>query len=167
MAAAREIEAHGYHGTDTNRIARTAGYSPGTFYKHFADKREVFIAVYDEWVTTEWARLSEIASGGGTRAEIAGALADAVIDHHKTWPGFRASLRALVALDPVVRAANRAGRKRQLEVMRKVTPRPDPIVLLVVERIADALADGEAAALGLREDEAREYLASCIAGTLT
>ena len=44
----------GYHGTDSNRIAKEAGYATGTFYKHFKDKREAFLAVYESWVTSEW-----------------------------------------------------------------------------------------------------------------
>ncbi len=43
-AAARAFNRAGYHGTDSNRIARAAGYAPATFYKHFADKRAIFVA---------------------------------------------------------------------------------------------------------------------------
>ena len=53
-AAAQVFNRSGYHGTDSNRLARAAGYSPGTFYKHFADKREIFLAVFQEWVDQEW-----------------------------------------------------------------------------------------------------------------
>src|SRR5690606_17709581 len=37
-AAAEVINRDGYFGTDSNAIARAAGYSPATFYKHFEDK---------------------------------------------------------------------------------------------------------------------------------
>ena len=33
----------GYYGTDSNRIARAAGYAPATFYKHFENKLEIFL----------------------------------------------------------------------------------------------------------------------------
>src|ERR1700691_995174 len=54
----------GYHGTDSNRIAKEAGYATGTFYKHFKDKREAFLAVYEAWVTSEWSAIDAELSGG-------------------------------------------------------------------------------------------------------
>ena len=169
LAAAREIEEHGYHGTDTNRIARAAGYAPGTFYKHFADKRAIFIAVYEEWVTREWAQIGEIVRRRAGLEQTAAEIADAVVAHHKGWPVFRASLRALVALDPEVRRVHRKWRRRQLVLMRRLGNRVDPaqaILLLIAERIGDAIADGEAASLGLREETARDYLVARVAEML-
>jgi len=165
LAAAREIETHGYFGTDTNRIARAAGYAAGTFYKHFPDKRAVFLAVFEEWITREWAELSQIAAAGKNRQQTARALADAVIEHHRAWPGFRASLRALVALDPEVRRAHRNWRRRQVTLLRTWSKRSDssqPLTLLLVERIADALSDGEAETIELSEHAARAFVAERI-----
>src|SRR5260370_42471049 len=48
-AAARIFNSAGYHGTDSNRIAREAGYAPGTFYVPFPDNLAIFLAVYDNW----------------------------------------------------------------------------------------------------------------------
>jgi AcrR family transcriptional regulator len=46
IAAARlEFEEFGFEGTNSNAIARRAGYAPQTFYRHFEDKREIFLAV--------------------------------------------------------------------------------------------------------------------------
>jgi AcrR family transcriptional regulator len=59
-AGANEFNRVGYGGTDSNRIARAAGYAPGTFYKHFADKRDVFLAAYEAWVTAEWNTIGAI-----------------------------------------------------------------------------------------------------------
>src|ERR1700727_1331310 len=61
----------GYHGTDSNRIAKEAGYSTGTFYKHFKDKREAFLAVYEAWVTSEWDAINADLSAGRKREETA------------------------------------------------------------------------------------------------
>jgi AcrR family transcriptional regulator len=36
-AAAAEFNEFGFSGTDTNRIARRAGYAPQTFYRWFKD----------------------------------------------------------------------------------------------------------------------------------
>src|SRR6202453_5320178 len=49
----------GYHGTDSNRIAKEAGYATGTFYKHFKDKREAFLAVYERWIAAEWKEVDD------------------------------------------------------------------------------------------------------------
>ena len=45
-AAAQEFADPGFFATDTNKIAGRAGFSPKTFYRHFKNKVDVFIAVY-------------------------------------------------------------------------------------------------------------------------
>jgi AcrR family transcriptional regulator len=71
-AAAILFNRAGYHGTDSNRIARAAGYSTGTFYKHFKDKREIFLAAYETWVASEWkAVATELSAGGAPRRHCA------------------------------------------------------------------------------------------------
>jgi len=169
-AAAREIERLGYHGTDTNRIARAAGFAPATFYKHFADKHDIFLAAHAEWVDTEWQALDEITGDPETRAR---AVVDFVVLHHRRWRGLRASLRALVATDAKVRDFHRAERRRQLARMG-AGPEASParraiaaILLLEVERVADGLADGELEALGVEEGAARRHLASRVVAYLT
>ena len=160
-ATAREIERVGYHGTDSNRIARAAGYAPGTFYKHFPDKRAALLAAHAEWVDAEWDALDAITARGAARAA---AIVDFVIGHHRRWRGLRASLRALVATDPVVRRFHRAVRRRQLARM----PRPGgALLLLEVERIADALADGELASLGVSPAAARRHLVAKVGAYLS
>ena len=158
-AAAEELNRVGFHGTDTNRIARAAGYAPGTFYKHFADKRAVLLAAYEDWVTTEWHAIGEVLSAGGTTAARAERIVDAVLDFHRTWRGLRASLRALVATDPDVRAFYLAQRRRQLDSLRALRRTPsspaaraaDAHLLYTLERVCDAIAEGEARALGVEE----------------
>jgi hypothetical protein len=68
----------------------------------------------------------------------------------------RASLRALVATDPVARRFHRAQRRRQLALLadlrggRATAGRADDaILLLTLERTLDAVAEGELAALGV------------------
>ena len=70
---ARVFNRDGFHGTDSNRIARAAGYAPGSFYKHFADKRAIFLEAWEAWVTAEWAAVRDRARirrrrGGRRRA---------------------------------------------------------------------------------------------------
>jgi AcrR family transcriptional regulator len=159
-AAAQEFEKHGYHGTDTNRIARAADYAPGTFYKHFVDKRAVFLAVYDTWVEREWRDIETEAREPGDRRARVTRIVDHLVEHHRRWRGFRAALRALIATDPDMRRHHRAVRARQLVRFRSLGPDyADPVraalLMLHIERICDAIADEELAALGVADKAAK------------
>jgi len=161
----------GYRGTDSNRLARAAGYAPGTFYKHFPDKRSIFLAAYEAWVTAEWATVERVLATPAPRAERAAALVDAIIAMHRRWRGLRASLRALVAEDPAARAFYRAQRRRQLELLARMSaprggaaaPRAEHAVLLyAIERVSDAVADGELREVGVRVDDVLSALRELI-----
>jgi len=151
----------GFHGTDSNRIAHAAGYSTGVFYKHFKDKREIFLAAYEEWSIAEWKTVATIMSGGGSDREIARQLVLMFVDMHTEWRGLLASLRQLVFTDPIVRRFHRRQRKRQLDriaelrAQRHVLPRhreQDILYLYATERTFDAIAQGELRALGLKRE---------------
>jgi AcrR family transcriptional regulator len=155
-AAAAVLNRDGYHGTDSNRLARAAGYAPATFYKHFADKRAILLAAYEAWVTSEWRSIAAVLRGSPSSADRAERIVTFVLDHHRRWKGLRASLRALIATDPVVRRFHRAQRRRQLEILASMrrsdaqsTRVDDAILLFTLERTLDAVAEGETAALGL------------------
>jgi AcrR family transcriptional regulator len=172
VAAAGEIfNRDGYHATDSNRIARAAGYAPASFYKHFRDKREVFLAAYSRWVATEWEEIRREWLRAASRVSAPRRIVRRVLEHHRRWAGFRRSLRALADTDDVVRDFRNAQRHAQLTFLRRLTGArtsargrsDDLFTLLAFERVCDALADGEAAALGASE----ERLASRLAGLLT
>jgi AcrR family transcriptional regulator len=161
-AAARIFNLAGYHSTDSNRIAREAGYAPGTFYVHFADKLAIFLEVYETWVSAEWSSIEAILKSGGSARAIRNRLSRAVLEHHRKWRTFRASLRALSATDARVHAARVASRDRQIETMTKLlrarnTPVPSRArmlaQLLFAEALCDAVADGDAKSLGIRDEE--------------
>lgn len=167
-SAAEEFEQHGYFGTDSNRIARAAGYAPGTFYKHFVDKRAAFLAVYEAWIAREWDGVAALARSGRVE-DLAARIGEHVIAQHREWSGFRASLRALVVLEPDIRRAHRASRGRQLAMMERLGLHgraENAVLLLAVERMADAIADGELESLGVSEEEARAQLVAHIATRL-
>jgi AcrR family transcriptional regulator len=69
-AAQAEFEEHGYDNTNSNAIAKRAGYAPQTFYRHFEDKRAIFLAVYQQWSAVEVRDVSV----AGTPEAIAAAL---------------------------------------------------------------------------------------------
>lgn len=172
-AAAKLFNTVGYHGTDSNRIARAAGYAPGTFYAHFADKRAIFLAVYDDWVAAELeatARALQAEDEGRRPAE---RLAATILEHHRKWRVFRLSMRALYATDPVMRRARLKQRERQIEAMAgqlRAGGRPVPsraamfARLLVFEVLCDAVADGDTAHLGLAERDILALLTESLRG---
>ncbi len=170
-AAARVFNRVGYHGTDSNRIAHAAGYAAGTFYKHFADKHEVFLEAWEAWVTAEWAAVDAALSRGGARSERAERIVELVLEWHRRWRGFRASMLALVATDAAARRVHRAQRRRQLRLLRALrersggAPHPvedDALLLFTLERVADAIAHGEARTLGLSERTLAARLATLV-----
>jgi AcrR family transcriptional regulator len=157
-AAAALFNRAGYHGTDSNHIARAAGYSTGSFYKHFKDKREIFLAAYETWVSSEWKEVAAVLSEGGSNRDIARRLVKLSVEFHTRWRGLRASLRELVFTDARVRRFYRKLRRRQLDLMadlrKKRGRRPhrreeDLIHLYTTERTYDAIAQGELREMGL------------------
>jgi hypothetical protein len=85
-------------------------------------------------------------------------LARVVLEHHRKWRTFRASLRALYATDRVVREARLAQRRRQIDVTLERQGRNGRqaraeilAAMLIVEALADSIADGDVETLGVRE----------------
>ena len=169
-AAGKLFNSVGYFGTDSNRIARAAGYAPGTFYVHFADKREIFLEVYRGWVASEWRAIAaavapEKAARAGTQSL---RIAQAVLRHHREWHMFRKSLRALTMTDERVHEARVSERARQIRQtsellkQRGVSQTPARIYanLLLFEILCDAVADGDTATLGLKERDIVARLAA-------
>ncbi|WP_293678213.1 TetR/AcrR family transcriptional regulator [uncultured Phenylobacterium sp.] len=163
-AAAEEFNTHGYGGTDTNRIARRAGFAPQTFYRWFADKAEIFIRVYDQWQQQEARTLGALLAENASDSRVAAA----VVEHHRDYLVFRRSLRQLSLEDERVRAARAASRVRQVGqilIWRGATAKEAPAIaaaLLQMERLADALAEGEFRDMGLDDSAGEAALAAII-----
>jgi AcrR family transcriptional regulator len=164
QAAVREFKAHGYSGTDTNRIAARAGFAPQTFYRHFKDKLEIFVAIYRRWEDEEAAVVASLVEQDAGAL----ALADAIVAHHRAYRLFRRSLRQLAVENAVVRAARAQSRLRQIENTIRLagtgTRETVAPTLFQIERLADAVAEGEIADLGLSVSIAREALAVLLSG---
>lgn len=174
LTAAKIFNRDGFEGTDSNRIAKEAGYAPGVFYKHFADKTAIFIAVYDEWVAFEWRAIEALLEH--TNADTPRELVAAVIELHRRWRVFRRSLRALVSRDPVIKRGHLQGRKRQLDTMARLRDQGgvsqrgdrtrDLLLLYTLERAADALAENELTALEANAEELHALLEALVADAL-
>jgi AcrR family transcriptional regulator len=159
-AAAAEFREGSFAGTDSNRIARRAGFAPQTFYRWFKDKTEIFIAVYRAWEEEEL-RVVDALLVEGADDEV---VVAAGVAHHRAWLKFRRSLRALSVENAQVRAARAESRLRQVAwIAQWKGPRAlaaDEITarLLQLERLTDAIAEGEFIDMGMTEDAARRRL---------
>ena len=166
-AAATLFNRLGYHGTDSNSIAKEAGYATGSFYKHFRDKREAFLSVYERWVTAEWQAIDAEIAKEQKPEETARRIVGLTIEFHTQWRGLRASLMELIFSDQEARRFFRAQRLRQLDMMARLrrrlklparTREQDAIHLFMTERVFDAIGQGEIEQLGLDCTEIREAM---------
>ena len=165
-AAAAEFNEHGFAGTDTNRIARRAGFAPQTFYRWYEDKIEVFIRVYEYWESQEADLLEGLLGQNASDQRVA----QAIVAHHQAYLLFRRSLRQLSLEHPKVRAARAASRLRQIANIRRIQGAGAvgesqlAVVLFQTERLSDALAEGEITDMGLEPQAAADVLAALIHG---
>jgi AcrR family transcriptional regulator len=164
-AAAAEFRERGFSGTDTNRIARRAGFAPQTFYRWFKDKTAIFLAVYRAWEEEERAVIGELVRQGAGDDK----LVEAAVRHHYDYLLFRRSLRSLSLEDEAVRRARAESRLRQVEQIakwaaagRSLSLEEIAVRLLELERLTDALAEGELTDMGLNETAARRRLAQIL-----
>jgi TetR/AcrR family transcriptional regulator, transcriptional repressor for nem operon len=153
--ALRVFNEVGFWGTDSNALARQAGFSPGTFYRHFSDKRAIFLAAYQAWIDTEQQVIAaRVARLKDRRSLTAGAFVDYLIEHHGRWRTFRASLRALAPGDPELQRAIRVHRKQHLDVLGELLGRRELArglaMLYTLDGLTDALADNEPHHLGIK-----------------
>lgn len=165
-----EFNGGGFDGTDTNRIARRAGYAPQTFYRWFSQKTEIFIATYKAWEDLERRVLEELLRDHAT----AGQLVEAIVSHHSEYKIFRRSLRQLSLENSAVRQARAASRTRQVDAIQRWRQERGPALsesavataLLQIERLADALAEHELEDMTLDRRSAEEALAHLIGSLL-
>ena len=154
--ATEEFRRYGYNGTDVNRIARRSGMAPTTFYRVFKDKLDVFIAVYQDWVEREKSMLRVLMTLNAPDAD----LVSTCIGHHRDHLPFRRSLRQLAYEEVRVRHARAQTRLETINDIRVWRGQPEgddaqtASDLIQFERLADALAEGEFADMGLDEGQA-------------
>lgn len=162
-AAEAEFNADGFHGTDTNRIARRASYAPQTFYRHFEDKTAIFVAVYERWWRSEADTLTGLMAK--PRPDFA-KVADAMIAFHVKWRGFRRSLRHLSVEEPRVRKARSIARRAQIKALRPFAKGQSDAqiasAVLIFERLCDAVAENEFADMGLPRTAGRTVVVAAI-----
>ena len=106
-AAVLEVAAtKGYRATNFRDIAKAAGISLSTFYKHFASKREAFLAAFDECS-------QEIGAATEGMLDPAGVEPEAVHDAIAALLGFLSSHRAIARITLVdIYSADKPGIER-------------------------------------------------------
>ncbi len=88
MTAARQLfVTQGYHDTRPQDIAKAAGVGHGTFYLHYADKRECFLAFVDEAGQELEARINENLKGKTDFREQIRAILGAIDQYAQENPG--------------------------------------------------------------------------------
>ena len=163
-AAAAEFNEHGFAGTDTNRIARRAGFAPQTFYRWYEDKIDIFIKVYEHWERQEQEALGALLQQNASDERVV----QAAVSHHRAYLLFRRSLRQLSLDHAKVRAARADSRLRQIAHIRMlqaphVTDEAElAAALLQMERLSDALAEGEIVDMGLDPGPVEQALTAII-----
>jgi TetR/AcrR family transcriptional regulator, transcriptional repressor for nem operon len=167
--AVRVFNQVGYWGTDSNSLAREAGYSPGTFYRHFTDKRAIFLAAFQVWADAEHdALLARVSRASDRGDDAAAAFVDFLVEHHARWRTFRASMRALAASDPALAEVVRERRRRHLALLRDRLGSRDLagglVVLYALDGIGEAVAAGEPRHLGVRAKDLGARVRGMIVG---
>jgi AcrR family transcriptional regulator len=78
VAAARRLFAErGYAAVGTPEVAAAAGVTRGALYHQFADKADLFLAVYEQVEQEVTARIGELVAGAGARDPLAALTAGA------------------------------------------------------------------------------------------
>jgi AcrR family transcriptional regulator len=169
VAAATEVfNEVGYAGTDSNALARAAGYAPATFYRYFTSKLHLFLEIFRNVVRDEW---SQLEATPPTRTRLR-AMIRVLIGYHGHWAGLRRSMRGLALADPDARAAFWERRSEQIERLLALAQaggvdlgRPRAAATIVVlAALADAAADGELAHYGLSNGEIEQVMVDLALG---
>ena len=163
-AAMSEFIEAGYAGTDTNRIARRAGFAPQTFYRWFKDKPTVLaevLAVWDEAETAMWQAVIQDEHLTATE------LAQSCVDNVRPFLIFRLQLRSVLQQAPEIAARRAEGRQRLMQALVPlVAARLDReslgSLIVQIDQLSEAIARGDLADMGLNGSAAHEALARLI-----
>jgi AcrR family transcriptional regulator len=156
VAAAEEFRTVGYFGTDSNKIAIRAGMSPGSFYRHFKNKSDVFAEVFVSLTYAEaaatTATMVQSLERGDSIIQLIEAVATTLVRSRAELNSIRRQADTLMRTDPKVHAAKL--RVREDAVARSLISikgtlglEADPdqvhVHMHVVNHLADAIASGE------------------------
>jgi AcrR family transcriptional regulator len=179
-AIAEVVAQRGYAAATIAEISRRAGVSPKTFYEHFADKLECYLAAYDEFARVLLERIAAELDADAPWDDFVAAALNAYLGTLEREPAVaRTFLVEIDAAGPVARARRRAAyaqfaallktrHEQTRELDPSLGPLPDSAYLGLVHGVralvCDALeADQNAKLLDLARD-IRTWLTATIAG---
>lgn len=155
-----EFIEHGFAGTDTNRIARRAGFAPQTFYRWFTDKKAILTSVLDVWLEAErdtwWAVMNDTT----LPPEL---LVDACIDNMRPFLTFRQHLRSVLLNDPALNDQHAQSRRRLIMNLAGEDLNPERLaamasLLCQADALMEVLARGDLTSMGLSDTPGRADL---------
>lgn len=172
IAARREFNLAGFFLTDTNKIAKLAGYAPGTFYRHFKDKLEIFIEVYRDW---HWELISEIERAFNSAAnpnDIPRQLCSSLLKLYSEGRLFRASLWTLSFFEPRITGYKLDRRRELVTTLNRLRqqlnndislPLKEALTFaLILERLIESIIENEYESLDIAPEEAKQELLKLI-----
>lgn len=155
-AAREEFSLQGYFSTDSNKIARRAGLSPGTFYNHFSNKLGIFCEVYEEATRSEGQQVTLACIACYQHSQsleiVAAVFADMLVLTRKASLQLRMEGEILIQTEPSVLDCKMRVRDEmveQISACAKAWNLPSPkaaelsMRLHVVNSLVDAIVSGE------------------------
>lgn len=153
QATARVLAEHGYAGTNTNRIAETAGVSVGSLYQYFPNKNALIAALHDRHDQQMLALIDEVLDGNpaATLRERVAAIVAASLRAHLLEPALHRVLEREFPLFDQPRDHSRADQdihrrmRHLLELHREEIAQQDRelatyVVLRIMESLVHAVA---------------------------
>ncbi|MFY2856545.1 TetR/AcrR family transcriptional regulator [Achromobacter xylosoxidans] len=153
QATARVLAEYGYAGTNTNRIAETAGVSVGSLYQYFPNKNALIAALHDRHDKQMLALIDEVLDGNpaATLRERVAAIVAASLHAHLLEPALHRVLEREFPLFDQPRDHSRADQdihrrmRHLLELHREEIAQQDRelatyVVLRIMESLVHAVA---------------------------
>jgi AcrR family transcriptional regulator len=172
-AMAQAVAEHGYGATTVAHVVALAGVSRKTFYEHFSDKEDCFLALYDTGIAYVLGRLAEAVgdetSDGDPRARVTAGL-EAFLAVLAEEPAFS---RAIIVEVHAAGAQASARRRATLEAfaqryeqMNAQARAKDPSIPPLVHDIALALVGAILELVAIRIDDGLTHELPELAGLL-
>jgi AcrR family transcriptional regulator len=159
MAALAELAAErGYAETTVAEVSRRAGVAPNTFYAHFRDKLDCYLAAYDTLIEVLWTRMFGDLDAGSDWHDVMLATLTAYLDTLEQNPGIaRAALIEIDGAGPAARAHRRRAFEQSAALLKNLHqqmrrqdpslgPLPDRVYMSILhgarELVRDAIESG-------------------------
>lgn len=157
--------------TDTNKIARRANLSPGTFYNHFKDKIEIFAEAFEMLNAEEVAEITRktgaARQSGASLVEIIDVMVDTLLACRRRQALIRLQADVLKRTETRVRDAKMRIRVNNINNMKQALANRGVAVasdgelhlnMYIINLLADGIVNGEFRMYGVNNSFAREEI---------